>query len=205
MPERTVIVNPHFVGGSRRTLCIKSKFPNLPLYQINRETRQFFTQSLRIVQPIDSNGPTGLYLDGIKDTVVLLSIGFLRTRSLENFAQIAEPFSRVRNMSMPWHSTCWLPEHVAFMPSTFRSLETLTLLGYHKDPHALSQVKRWEGNFELLAPLPTFRHLAQMNERKAWIEEAFKKAGRSITIHLMVVVKNDPLERAANEPPTRRF
>lgn len=76
----------------------------------------------------DSNGPTGLLIDGEKDSVCLLALGFLRTRSLQDYDKIARPFSKIRTISFPWTSAGFSAAHVASMPSMLASLRSLTRL-----------------------------------------------------------------------------
>lgn len=181
MPPRTVVISPNVVSKPDvdKTLLFESGSTTHPLFHVDRQARHALLNSSSTIHLCDTNGPTGLIFDGSKDTIVLLSLGFLRTRTLPNFDQIAEPFSRIKTMEIPWTSTGWSETHIAFMPSMFKSLKALTIVAFdntisHDDK--LAQ-RWWEREFPA-----DFQYRTEMTNRMKWIEDAFKASGRSIAI-----------------------
>ena len=194
MPPRTIIINPVVVSEpDGKILRIKSNDPNSALFSVNRQSRYTLLGSKFTIRLADSNGPTGFLFDGNKDTVVLMGLAFLRTRSLANFDQIAEPFSKIRNLAIPWTSTGWSAAHVAFMPLMFESLKSLTLLGCNSDIYSITKP---EYQWETSEATEDFQYRREVIERGQWVQDAFQKSGQHIDVQLLMVVASTEEEKA---------
>jgi hypothetical protein len=180
---RTVMVAPRVVNGFPKTLHFGGKIPNPILLDVNRESRYGLLGSPLTVTLHDTDGPTIFHLHPVNDTVILLRLGFLRTRSLHNFEKIAGPFARIHKLAIPWTSTGFSPAHVAFMPSMFRSLETLTLLGLNTNLHEVAR----QGHQYAMNPIAKdFRHYDEMVLRKERLQKTFHDHGRDIDVQLKI-------------------
>jgi hypothetical protein len=195
---RTVMVCPRVINGFPKTLHFKGKIPNPILLDVNRESRYGLLGSPLTVTLHDTNGPTIFHLHAVKDTVILLGLGFLRTRSLPNFEKIAEPFARINKLAIPWTSTGFSPAHIAFMPSMFRSLETLTLLGLNVDLHEVAR----QGHRYVMNPIAeNFRHYDEMVMRKERLKKTFQDHGRNIDVQLKIFdVPPSPVRNRRRRP-----
>lgn len=200
IPPRTVVVNPCIISkpGHGKSLRIESTDTNHALFYVNRQTRYTLLEHDSMLIITDSNGPTGLLIDGEKDSVFLLALGFLRTRSLQDYDKIAQPFSKIRTISFPWTSAGFSAAHVASMPSMLASLRSLTLLAFDDE---ISKANKLAHNW-LMAEVPEdYQYRTEMMERKKWIEDAFRESGRDIDVRLSFV---KVFEKPPPQPQGRR-
>jgi hypothetical protein len=196
IPSRTVIINPQVVCAEPKVLHIESRNPNTVLLYVNREFRYGLLELGSTIRLTDSNGPTDFVLDCNKDTVVLLGLGFLRTTSLPGSDQIAKPFSKIKKLAIPWTSTGWSATHIAFMPSMFKSLQKLTVLGFHGE---ITEAAKWGSKSKMSPVTDDFRYANEMAERKKWILETFQQSGREIDVQLKIFEKIRKKQRAERE------
>ena len=193
MDPHTAVVNPRIIPGDPKGLRLEGKTSNSILLNVNRESRYGLLQSPLIITLTDTVGPTAFHFHPVKDTIILLGLGFLRSKSLPNFDKIAAPFARIKRMAIPWTCTGWSEAHIKFMPSIFQSLETLTLLGLKADLEVVAQ----KGHQYKMKPITEdFRHHSEMVERKGRLENVFRELGRKLDIELKLFAKPPKKTRA---------